>query len=275
MVLTDCPCLHRTARRYSSLTVTFDVTSSNIVYLEHVVVTMTISVRGYTTTYSISSLFDILEYFTSEQELYDWLQRPHPRRGDIKVDLTAPSGTVSHLLPYRRYDFINDEGYSSWPFMSVHHWGENPIGRWTLTVSFKSSSGYASVSGVSMKLYGVSVPNPGTTVTTHPTHSTPSTPSTLSTHSTHPSPHTHSNPHTHSSTLPQSTPSHPSLPDTVKYVLIGVFSVGGLVLMIGVGVLVGVVLYCARRSKVVAGVRFRRLRTEIVDDMEKSSSVRI
>ena len=50
---------------------------------------------------------------------------------------------------------------------------------------------------------------------------------------------------------------------------------GGLVLMIGVGVLVGVVLYCARRSKVGAGVRFRRLRTEIVDDMEKSSSVRI
>ena len=251
MVLTLCPCLHRTARRYSSLTVTFDVTSSNIVYLEHVVVTMTIRIGGYTTTYSIETLANAISYFTSDQELFNWLQSPHPRRGDVKVDLTAPSGTVSHLLPYRRYDFINDEGYSNWPFMSVHHWGENPIGRWTLTVSFKSSSGYASVSGVSMKLYGVSVPNPVPTVTTHPT------------------------PHTHSSTLPQSTPSHPSLPDTVKYVLIGVFSVGGLILMIGVGVLVGVVLYCARRSKAVAGVRFRRLRTEIVDDMEKSSSVRI
>ena len=210
-------------------------------------VTMTIYVRGYTITYSISSLYDIISYFTSDQELYDWLQSPHPRRGDIKVDLTAPSGTTSHLLPYRRYDFVNNEGYRSWPFMSVHHWGENPIGRWTLTVSFKSSSGYASVSGVSMTLYGVRVNNPGTVVTTPP------------------KPYTYNSP---------STADSPGISDTVKYVLAGVFSVGGLVLLIGVGVLVGVVLYC-RNSKIATRVRFRRLTTEIVDNMDDSSSVRI
>ena len=220
-------------------------------------VTMTIYVRGYTITYSISSLYDIISYFTSDQELYDWLQSPHPRRGDIKVDLTAPSGTTSHLLPYRRYDFINNNGYSSWPFMSVHHWGENPIGRWTLTVSFKSSSGYASVSGVSMTLYGVSVPNPGTVVATPPKPHTYTSPST--------SPHSHPSP---------STADSPGISDTVKYVLAGVFSVGGLVLLIGVGVLVGVVLHC-RNSKITTRVRFRRLATEIVDNMDDSSSVRI
>ena len=213
---------------------TFDVSHSNIAYLEHVVVTMTINVRGYTITYSMTSLLDIIKHFTSEQEILNWLQSPHPRRGDIKVDLTAPSGTTSHLLPYRRYDFINDEGYSSWPFMSVHHWGENLIGRWTLTVSFKSSSGYASVSGVSMTLYGVGVTNPGTVVTTPPTN---------------------------------------SLPDTVKYILAGIFSVGGLILLIGIGVLVGVVLYCTRRLKIVTRIRFRRLKTETVDSTADSSSV--
>ena len=35
----------------------------------------------------------------------------------------------------------------------------------------------------------------------------------------------------------------------------------------GVGVLVGVVLYCTRRLKLVAGVWFRRLRNEVVNDM--------
>ena len=225
-------------------------------------VTMTINVRGYTRRYSISSLYDIINSFTSEQEMFNWLQSPHPRRGDIKVDLTAPSGTTSHLLPYRRYDFVNDEGYRSWPFMSVHHWGENPIGRWTLTVSFKSSSGYATVSGVSMTLYGVRVTNPGTVVTTPLTLHTYTSPST--------SPHTHPSP-----TLPQSTADSPGNPDTLKNVLAGVFSVGGLVLVISVGVLVGVVLYCTRKSKMLTRVRFRRLATEIVDNMDDSSSVRI
>ena len=227
------PCLSRSsrsARSSSSLTITFDVISSNIAYLEHVVVPMTINVLGYSITYSISSYKNIINTVTSEEELIDWLQSPHPRRGDIKVDLTAPSGTTSHLLPYRRYDFINNEGYSDWPFMSVHHWGENPIGQWTLTVSFKSSSGYASVSNVSMKLYGVDVTNPGTDVTTHPT-----------------------------------------LSDTVKHALIGVFSFVGLVLIIGV--LVSVVLYCARRAKRSTSVQFRTISTEVGDDKKDFSSV--
>ena len=91
---------------------------------------------------------------TDIDDLYSWLEASHPRRGDIKILLTSPQGTTSTLLPYRNYDYINANGYSSWPFMSVHHWGENPVGRWTLRVYFKSTSGYVSVSGVRMTLYG-------------------------------------------------------------------------------------------------------------------------
>ena len=86
--------------------------------------------------------------------IYDWLQSSHPKRGDIQITLTSPQGTNSTLLPYRLYDFINVEGYSDWPFMSVHHWGENPVGTWTLHVRFKSLSGYVTMSGLSMTLYG-------------------------------------------------------------------------------------------------------------------------
>ena len=70
------------------------------------------------------------------------------------IELTSPQGTTSTLLPYRKYDFINDEGYDNWPFMSLHHWSENPYGEWVLTVSFKSSSGYVSVSNVGLDFFG-------------------------------------------------------------------------------------------------------------------------
>ena len=38
--------------------------------------------------------------------------------------------------------------------MSLHYWGENPIGTWTINVYFKSSYGYVSVRVNSFELYG-------------------------------------------------------------------------------------------------------------------------
>ena len=157
-----CPVLYvlhsrRTSRSYSSFSATFNVNSASsggITFLEHVVLTVSLTVRGYSRTYDYEDFFDELNWITSIDQLYDWLEASHPRRGDIKVTLRSPQGTTSTLLPYRNYDFINSEGYSSWPFMSVHHWGENPSGTWTLTVYFKSSSGYVSVSSPRLTLYG-------------------------------------------------------------------------------------------------------------------------
>ena len=99
---------------------------------------------------AIEAGVDIFSFLEHQREL------DYPKRGDISVELTSPQGTVSVLLPYREYDFINNEGYSSWPFMSVHHWGEDPTGQWTLTVIFNTSSLTASVlvTSFNMTLYG-------------------------------------------------------------------------------------------------------------------------
>ena len=59
----------------------------------------------------------------------------HTRRGDIEVQLVSPDSTVSTLLPYCKYDYIN------WSFMTIHHWGEDPVGDWQVKVYFKSTSG--------------------------------------------------------------------------------------------------------------------------------------
>lgn len=125
-----------------------------IAYLEHIVVNMTLTIGGYSRGYDISDFEDEASIALDVDQLYEWLQDPHPRRGDIKIQLTSPQGTTSILLPYRNYDFINEDGYTNWPFMSVQHWGEDPSGTWTLTVNFKSSYGYVQASSVAMTLHG-------------------------------------------------------------------------------------------------------------------------
>ena len=87
---------------------------------------------------------------------YPWLTADHARRGDIMVELRSPHGTVSTLLPYRNFDYINAEGYSYWPFMSVHHWGENPVGSWTITVTYKNYHAKVIVTVHGFDIYGTS-----------------------------------------------------------------------------------------------------------------------
>ncbi|XP_071955760.1 PC3-like endoprotease variant B [Antedon mediterranea] len=61
-----------------------------------------------------------------------------PRRGDISIMLYSPAGTPSELLSTRKYDGdIN--GIKDWPFMSVHNWGENPKGMWTLELTYNET----------------------------------------------------------------------------------------------------------------------------------------
>lgn len=55
------------------------------------------------------------------------------RRGDIKIELTSPSGTKSTLLAPRTHD-NSHAGFHVWPFMTVHMWGERPFGTWQLTI---------------------------------------------------------------------------------------------------------------------------------------------
>ena len=143
------------------------VPDGDVGFLEHVVVTMSITVHTHGKEYDYSDFYDELYNYSSDIELvYDWLQSEHPRRGDVKIELTSPAGTKSILLPYRNYDFVNVEGYDNWPFMSVHFWGENPVGTWTLQTTYKSGSGFAVVDYIAITMYGT--PHVPSTVSTIP-----------------------------------------------------------------------------------------------------------
>ena len=70
------------------------------------------------------------------------------------ITVTLCNDYRSILLPERQKDFVNDEGYSSWPFMSVHHWGEKPAGDWSINIYFSSEAGYVSMGDLAVVLHG-------------------------------------------------------------------------------------------------------------------------
>ncbi|CAG0912487.1 unnamed protein product [Notodromas monacha] len=55
------------------------------------------------------------------------------RRGDMEIYLTSSAGTRSTLLALRPQD-TSHAGFTEWPFMTVHSWGENPFGFWQLEI---------------------------------------------------------------------------------------------------------------------------------------------
>nr|CAG4636015.1 EOG090X02T5 [Eubosmina coregoni] len=63
------------------------------------------------------------------------------RRGDVEMFLTSPMGTKSMILSRRPNDDDGRDGFTKWPFMTTHTWGEDPRGRWTLEVRFNTPNG--------------------------------------------------------------------------------------------------------------------------------------
>ncbi|XP_061719473.1 furin-like protease 1 isoform X3 [Cydia pomonella] len=79
------------------------------------------------------------------------------RRGDLKITLTSPAGTEVTLLAPRAHD-SSRAGFTSWPFMSVHMWGENPIGVWQLEVSNEGRYMAGPLSQWELIFYGTETP---------------------------------------------------------------------------------------------------------------------
>ncbi|TRY77950.1 hypothetical protein TCAL_06464 [Tigriopus californicus] len=68
---------------------------------------------------------------------------PGRKRGDLRIYLQSPQGTRSTLLDARPQDF-SSSAFIDWPFMTVHTWGENPVGKWILEIHNDAYSKWAS-----------------------------------------------------------------------------------------------------------------------------------
>ena len=62
----------------------------------------------------------------------------HTARGNLRITLTSPSGTVSRLAEVRS---DSNDNYANWTFMTVRNWGENASGTWRLRITDESATG--------------------------------------------------------------------------------------------------------------------------------------
>ena len=128
--------------------------SESVGSLEHVVVQLSTAFQGINTQYYLdNNVYENLYEDYTHNEFDKYLYSVEPNRGDIRLELTSPQGTTSIILPYRILDSWPGE-YTNWPFMSVHFWGEDPSGDWTLTITNRGSSGVVEVSDVQFTFYG-------------------------------------------------------------------------------------------------------------------------
>ncbi len=102
--------------------ITFQCAESTIQFLEHVVVSLSLTASG--------------------------------PRGGAQLELISPSGTRSMLLDVRPKD-RHPGSYKKWPFMSLHYWGENPHGQWTLSVRY-TLLGSLVLNDLNVTFYGTS-----------------------------------------------------------------------------------------------------------------------
>ncbi|XP_035211506.1 furin-like protease 1, isoforms 1/1-X/2 isoform X2 [Stegodyphus dumicola] len=106
------------------------------------------------------------------------------RRGDIHIYLTSPMGTRSTLLAQRPIDGSR-AGFQSWPFMTVHNWGENPDGLWKLEVHNEGRFyGRATLKEWFLHLYGTTEDPDGPLTSTATPTTVPTTTTTTTTEAT-------------------------------------------------------------------------------------------
>lgn len=80
----------------------------------------------------------------------------HTARGNLKITLTSPVGTVSRLA-----EVHSDSGdnFSSWTFMTVRSWGENAAGTWRLKItddSGTSNTNGGTLTAATLEVFGAS-----------------------------------------------------------------------------------------------------------------------
>lgn len=80
------------------------------------------------------------------------LNLTHTYRGDLKINLISPSGTVSNLAKASLYDY--GASYNDFTFSTLHHWGESPKGKWILEITDMNKENDGVLNTAKLAIYG-------------------------------------------------------------------------------------------------------------------------
>lgn len=103
-------------------------------------------------------------------------------RGFTEIDLIAPDGSVSHLAIPRKLD-KRGGGFPNWKFMSVVHWGTQPVGEWTLKSRVTSNNNDFHLKSWEFEIFGEKRDEEAGTISTTSTSSYASEPTPTITYS--------------------------------------------------------------------------------------------
>lgn len=84
----------------------------------------------------------------------------HRSRGDLEIELTSPTGTVSKLLlPRKRDTTLTGNIYATphihnYPFLSMRHFGESSTGMWTARIIDTKTGVVGTLNAVQLHIYG-------------------------------------------------------------------------------------------------------------------------
>jgi subtilisin-like proprotein convertase family protein/subtilisin family serine protease len=120
------------------------------------------SSRGYVRKFDTRSLGALrVEHATVTVDI------DHPDRGELEIELVSPGGTVSRLAETHTSGFLDfstgqfnttprDENanYPNWTFSTVHNWGEDSRGLWTLKVADRKKNNFGLLNSATLTLYG-------------------------------------------------------------------------------------------------------------------------
>ena len=156
----------RMARTYRNNLTTMTSVSSSLLYLkddanDEGALIPDDSARGYVRKFDMRSLNSLrVEHATLTLDI------DHPDRGELEIQLISPAGTVSRLAETHnsygpdstgQYVFTaRDENanYPNWTFSTVHNWGEDSRGLWTLKVSDRKKNNFGLLNSATLNLYG-------------------------------------------------------------------------------------------------------------------------
>lgn len=84
------------------------------------------------------------------------------RRGDLQINGTSPMSTETMVLNHRPNDDDSTDGFISWPFTTSQLWGENPRGKWRISVRLNPNGEFGEQIGMltsaRLILYGTKTP---------------------------------------------------------------------------------------------------------------------
>ena len=119
------------------------------------------SAKGYVRKFDMRSLNSLrVEHATLTLDI------DHPDRGELAIDLISPAGTVSRLAETHNSFGPDSTGqdvftardenanYPNWTFSTVHNWGEDSRGLWTLKVADRKKNNFGLLNSATLILYG-------------------------------------------------------------------------------------------------------------------------